>query len=69
MYDPVFLHALHKAAQWDQLQAAKPKAMQKVAAAPVVLKPGAAEQRKPNQAARDRIMQGRGSIDDLAAVM
>jgi hypothetical protein len=68
MYDPVFLHALHKAAQWDQLQAAKPKAMQKVAAAPVVLKPGAAQQRKPNQAAYERL-KSRGRIEDLAALL
>lgn len=68
LYDPVFLHALHKAAQWDRLQADKPKAMQKVAAAPTVLKPGPAEQRKPNQAALDRFRKDR-SLDSLAAIL
>jgi hypothetical protein len=68
IYDPVFLHALHKAAQWDRLQAEKPKAMQKVAAAPVVLKPGAAEQRKPNQAAFERLKK-HGRTEDLAALL
>jgi len=68
MYDPVFLEALHKAAQWDSLQAAKPKALQKVAEAPKVLKPGAAEQRKPNQAAFDRLKK-HGRVEDLAALL
>ena len=67
--DPRVIQALHEAAQWRQLQAAKPKALQKVVDAPKVLKPGPAVERKPNQAAMDRIRRGRGSIDDLAAVM
>jgi hypothetical protein len=68
MYDPVFLEALHKAAQWDRLQADKPKALQKVAEAPRVLKPGAAEQRKPNQSALERFRKN-PTRDTLAAIL
>jgi hypothetical protein len=66
--DPRVIQALHEAAQWRQLQAAKPKALQKVVEAPRVLKPGAAEQRKPNQAAIDRHRK-HGSLDTLAALI
>lgn len=68
MYDPVFLEALHKAAQWDRLQADKPKALQKVAEAPKVLKPGAAQQKQPNQAAFERLKK-HGRIEDLASLI
>lgn len=68
MYDPVFLEALHKAAQWDRLQADKPKALQKVAEAPRVLKPGAAQQKQPNQAAFERLKK-HGRIEDLASLI
>jgi len=66
--DPRLVHALHDAMQWRKLQEQKPKAMQKVAAAPVVLKPGAAEQRKPNQAAFERLKK-HGRTEDLAALL
>lgn len=66
--DPRLVHALHDAMQWRKLQEQKPKALQKVAAAPVVLKPSAAEQRKPNQAALDRLKK-HGRVEDLAALL
>lgn len=66
--DPRMVHALHDAMQWRKLQAEKPKALQKVAEAPKVLKPGAAEQRKPNQAALDRLKK-HGRVEDLAALL
>ena len=55
--DPRIMHALYKAAKWDAIQAAKPKAMQKVAQAPTAIKPAApapARQRQ-NQAALERL--------------
>lgn len=64
--DPRLVEALHDAMQWRKLQAEKPKALQRVADAPRVLRPGAAAPHKPNQAARDRVKSGRGGIADLA---
>jgi len=49
------LHLLHDAMQWRELQAAKPKALQKVAEAPKVIKPAAPAPKKQNQAALDRL--------------
>lgn len=67
--DPRYVHVLHDAMQWRALQAAKPKAMQKVAEAPRVVKPQAA-QSKPriNQSAVDRLRKT-GSVDALAQLL
>lgn len=64
--DPRYVHILHDAAQWRALQAQKPKAMQKVAEAPRVVKPQA-QQPKPrtNQAASERLAK-HGRVEDLA---
>lgn len=53
--DHRFITLLHQAAKWQELQTAKPKAMQKVADAPKVVKPSAPQPRKTNQAAMDRL--------------
>ena len=53
--DGRFVHLLHDAAKWRDLQTQKPKAMQKVAEAPKVIKPSAPQPRKTNQAATDRL--------------
>ena len=53
--DGRMLHVLYEAAQWRQLQAQKPKALQKVAEAPKVIKPAAPQPKKPNQSALERL--------------
>jgi hypothetical protein len=64
-----YLHILHDAAQWRALQAEKPKAMQKVAQAPQVVRPSAAQPKpKPNQAALQRLKTN-GRVRDLAALL
>ncbi len=55
--DPRIMHALYKAAKWDALQEAKPKALQKVAQAPTAVKPAAPQRRTTNQAAAERLKQ------------
>jgi len=40
MYDPRVVVLMHKAAQWDKLQASKPDATKRANSAPPVLKPG-----------------------------
>jgi hypothetical protein len=49
------IHLLHDAMKWRELQTAKPKALQKVADAPKVVKPAAPQPKKPNQAALQRL--------------
>jgi hypothetical protein len=66
--DARVIQALHEAAQWRRLQAEKPKALQKVVEAPKVLKPGPSAERKPNQAAFDRLKK-HGRAEDLAALL
>jgi hypothetical protein len=66
--NPALVHALHDAIKWRKLQADKPKALQKVAEAPRVLKPGTAAQPTRNQAAFDRLKKT-GRIEDLAALL
>lgn len=68
MSDPRVIQALHEAAQWRQLQAAKPNALQKVVDAPRVLKPGPSAERRPNQAAFERLKK-HGRTEDLAALL
>jgi hypothetical protein len=53
--DGRFVHLLHDAAKWRELQTAKPKAMQKVADAPKVIKPSAPAPKKQNASALDRL--------------
>jgi hypothetical protein len=51
----------HKAIQFDALNAEKPVALKKVAAAPKVIRPAAPQPKKENQAALDRLRKsGRG---------
>lgn len=60
--DGRFIHLLHDARQWRELQAGKPKAMAKVAEAPRVIKPAAPQPKKTNQAALERLRNtGRAS--------
>ena len=66
--DPRIVHAMHDAMQWRKLQAQKPVAMQKVAQAPKVLKPGAVAARPANQAALDRLKK-HGRIEDFAKLL
>lgn len=67
--DPRFVHVLHDAMQWQKLQEEKPKALQKVANAPKVLKPAAsAPQKTTNQAAAERLKKF-GRIEDLAKLL
>lgn len=58
----------HKAMQFDELQKAKPAALKKVAEAPKVLKPGAAQPKQTNQEAVKRLQRS-GRIEDLAALL
>jgi hypothetical protein len=53
--DGRFVHLLHDAAKWRELQTQKPKALQKVAEAPKVLKPQAPQPKKQNASALDRL--------------
>jgi hypothetical protein len=53
--DGRMLHVLRDAMQWRQLQTQKPKALQKVAEAPKVIKPAAPQPRKQNQSAAERL--------------
>ncbi len=60
--DGRFVRLMHDAAQWQKAQAAKPKAMAKVAEAPRVIKPSAPQPKKTNQSALDRLKKsGRAS--------
>ena len=73
MEDPRLVVALHKAAQWDRLQASKPATQNKVAkAAPIVRPAGSDSQRTEAQskhiAARARLKKT-GSVDDFAAAL
>lgn len=69
-----YMHVLHDAAQWRALQAAKPKAMQKVAEAPKVIKPQAVQSQnaakaKQTQALNARFRSGNARLNDLAAYL
>lgn len=66
--DPRFVHVLHDAMKWRSLQAAKPKAMQKVVEAPRAIKPAATPPKRTNQAAFDRLKKT-GRVEDLAAFL
>ena len=66
--DGRLIHLLHDAAKWRELQTAKPKALQKVAEAPKVIKPAAPQPRKTNQAASDRLKKF-GRPEDLVSFL
>lgn len=66
--DGRLIHLLHDAAKWRELQTAKPKAMQKVADAPKVIKPNAPQPKKTNQAALDRLKKN-GRAEDLVSFL
>ena len=62
------VHVLHDAMKWRALQAGKTTQMQKVAQAPKAIKPQAAQPKRTNQAATDRLRKS-GRIEDLAALL
>jgi hypothetical protein len=66
--DARHVHVLHDAMKWRELQAQKPKAMRSVQEAPRAIKPAAAQQRKPNLAASERLRKS-GRMEDLAAFL
>jgi hypothetical protein len=66
--DPRLVRVLHDALQWKKLQAEKPKAMQKVADAPKVLKPSAPQPKKTNQSAIERLKKF-GRVEDFASLL
>lgn len=66
--DPRIVHAMHDAMQWRKLQAQKPVAMQKVAQAPKVLKPGAAPVKQTNQKAVEALRK-HGRLEDFAKLL
>lgn len=66
--DPRIVHAMHDAMQWRKLQADKPAAMQKVAQAPKVLKPGASPVKQTNQKAFEALRK-HGRLDDFAKLL
>ena len=66
--DARYVHVLHDAMKWRALQADKPRAMQKVAQAPQVVRPAAAQPKPTNRAALDRLKTN-GRVQDLAAFL
>lgn len=69
LIDARYVHILHDAMQWRDLQAKKPQAMKKIAAAaPRVIKPQGSAQRPRNQAALQRL-KASGRVEDLAALL
>jgi hypothetical protein len=73
MEDPRLVVALHKAAQWDRLQAQKPLAQQKVTKAATVSKPGASTPANSTTAVREKALRARlkqtGNVNDAAALL
>lgn len=71
--DPRLVVALHKAAQWDALQAQKPAAQNKIAKAPAVVKPGASTSQNTSTAVREKALRARlkqtGNVNDAAALL
>lgn len=66
--DARHVHVLHDAMKWRELQAQKPKAMRSVQEAPKAIKPAAAQPKRNNQAASDRLRKS-GRMEDLAAFL
>jgi hypothetical protein len=69
--DPVFARTLHKAMQWDQLQASKATATGKVAKAPPIVKTGAPTNIQSANAQKALMAQHKqkGSVDTAAALL
>jgi hypothetical protein len=69
LIDPRYVHILHDAMKWQELQKVKPQALKKVAEAPRTIKPQAqAPKPKPNQAATQRL-KSHGRVEDLASFL
>lgn len=69
LVDARYVHVLHDAMKWRELQAKQPQAMRKVAEAVPAIKPQAAPQKpRTNQAAFDRLKKN-GRVEDLAALL
>lgn len=69
LVDARYVHVLHDAMKWRELQAKQPQAMRKVAEAAPAIKPQAAQQKpRTNQAAFDRLKKN-GRVEDLAALL
>lgn len=68
LVDARHVHILHDAMKWRSLQAQKPKAMQRVATAAPAIKPQAAQPKRQNQAAFDRLKKN-GRVEDLASFL
>lgn len=66
--DARHVHILHDAMKWRALQAQKPAAMQRVATAAPAIKPQAAQPKRTNQAALDRLKKN-GRVEDLASFL
>lgn len=66
--DARHVHVLHDAMKWRELQAQKPKAMRAVADAPRAIKPSAAQPKRTNQAASERLRKS-GRMEDLASFL
>lgn len=66
--DARHVHILHDAMKWRALQAQKPTAMQRVATAAPAIKPQAAQPKRQNQAAFDRLKKN-GRPEDLASFL
>ena len=67
--DARYVHVLHDAMKWRELQAKQPQAMRKVAEAAPAIKPQPAQQKpRTNQAAFDRLKKN-GRAEDLAALL
>lgn len=66
--DARHVHILHDAMKWRALQAQKPKAMQRVAQATPAIKPQAAQPKRQNQAALERLKKN-GRAEDLASFL
>lgn len=66
--DARYVHVLHDAMKWRALQEGKPRAMQRVATAAPAIKPQAAQPKRTNQAALERLKKN-GRAEDLASFL
>lgn len=66
--DSRYVHVLHDAMQWRNLQAKKPQIMKKAAEAPRVIKPQGGAQRPRGQVALQKL-KANGRVEDLASLL
>ena len=66
--DSRYVHVLHDAMQWRNLQAQKPQIMKKAAEAPRVIKPQGGAQRPRGQVALQKL-KANGRVEDLASLL